>query len=67
MANAKQFVADSEANVLSITEIFEEGVNVYAEIVVVIRDCGLSKKVNLPAINNVNTIKSCVEDVSGMA
>lgn len=45
--------------------LFEEGVNVYNEIVVLTRDCGLSKK--LSTIDNVNELKLCVSNLKGFA
>jgi hypothetical protein len=45
--------------------IFEEGVNVYNEIVVLTRDCGLGKK--LSTIDNVDSLKLCVSNLKGFA
>jgi hypothetical protein len=45
--------------------LFEEGVNVYNEIVVLTRDCGLGKK--LSTIDNVDSLKLCVSNLKGFA
>ena len=45
--------------------LFEEGVNVYNEVVVLTRDCGLGKK--LSVIDNVDDLKLCVHDLAGFA
>jgi hypothetical protein len=45
--------------------LFEEGVNVYNEIVVLTRDCGFGKK--LSTIDNVDSLKLCVSNLKGFA
>jgi len=59
--NAKKFIADYKADLLSMDTLFEEGVNVYNEIVVLTRDCGLGKK--LTTIDNVDSLKLCVNNL----
>jgi len=45
--------------------LFEEGINVYNELVVLTRDCGLGKK--LSTIDNVDSLKLCVSNLKGFA
>lgn len=63
--NAKKFIQDYKENVLPMDTLFEEGVNVYNEVVVLTRDCGLGKK--LSVIDNVDDLKLCVHDLAGFA
>lgn len=63
--NAKKFIQDYKEEVLPMETLFEEGVNVYNEIVVLTRDCGLGKK--LSTIDNTDSLKLCVKDLSGFA
>lgn len=63
LKNAKQFVADYKAgDAIPMEDLFEEGINVYNEIVVLVRDCGLQKAA-LPTVNNVSELKTCVKDI----
>lgn len=62
MTDAKKFIADSKADILPMEDIFEEGINVYNEVVVLLRDCGV-QKIALPTVNNVAELKSCAKDV----
>lgn len=43
-------------------DIFEEGINVYNEVVVLLRDCG-AQKIALPTVNNVAELKNCAKDI----
>lgn len=62
MTDAKKFIADSKADVLPMEDIFEEGINVYNEVVVLLRDCG-AQKIALPTVNNVSELKNCAKDI----
>jgi hypothetical protein len=65
LANAKQFIADYQSDALPIEDLFEEGINVYTELVVVSRDCGIKKASELPSFENGSVLKLCVNDISG--
>lgn len=62
MTDAKKFIADSKADILPMEDIFEEGINVYNEVVVLLRDCG-AQKIALPTVNNVAELKNCAKDI----
>lgn len=63
LTNAKKFVADYKAgDAIPMEDLFEEGINVYNEFVVLVRDCGL-QKVALPQVNHVSELKTCVKDI----